>query len=379
MKTHRAVLLGWGILVAAGGLLEVGCGDAGETTMGRRRTSSSSSSGGSGEETDGGAGSQTGDTNVQNVPANAGLPCDIAKLLETKCMACHGETPTPGAQSSLVTIGDLLAPAKSDPTKNEATVSLARMKSTASPMPPTAYSNPVTPDELKSFEAWMAASYQGSCADKTSSSGGNNTPPANLTCTSCHGDPTRAAVTGADPQLIAAPPRNTKGETATTAKGVGAHQAHLTKGSMSKLIACTECHVVPTSTSHSNGVVGLTFGTLAKTGNKTPAFDGTSCSASYCHGNFVGGNTAAQPAWTTGAAMTCTSCHDAPPATGDHKRGAHQFACSNCHGNGFTATTVDKALHINGVKNVGGAGSKINTYNAATRACSPSCHGTETW
>lgn len=352
------------VLLTVGGIA-LGCATNMDSSSSLRRRSNTAAS--DPEATD--------PTKNVDVPAGAGLSCDVAQLLETKCLACHGETPTPAAQSSLVTMADLLAPSKSDGSKNEATVSLERMKDSASPMPPTSYQSPVTAAEIAAFEAWIKGDYQGSCGETSTST---NQPPANLTCTSCHGDATRAAVTGADPQLMAAPPKNTKGDASATAKGVGAHQAHLTKGSMSNLVACNECHVVPTSTSHSNGVVGLTFGTLAKTGNKTPAWNGTACSASYCHGNFTGGNTAAAPAWTAGA-MTCTSCHDAPPATGDHRRGAHNFACSKCHGNGYTSTTVNKATHINGVKNVGGAGSNINNFNAATGSCTPTCHGTKTW
>lgn len=204
------------------------------------------------------------------------------------------------------------------------------------------------------------------------SDGGTTPPPTSLTCTSCHGDATRVGIAGADANVKVAPPK------AATTRAVGAHQAHLNKGTFGKPIACSECHVLPTATNHSNGTVEMTFGTLAKTGGKTPAWNGTSCSASYCHGNFTGGNVAAAPAWT-GGAMTCTSCHGAPPNTGDHQRGAHQFACSNCHGTGYSSTTVNKATHLNGVKNAGGAGSSINNYNPATRACSPTCHGTETW
>lgn len=206
-------------------------------------------------------------------------------------------------------------------------------------------------------------------------------PPQTLTCTSCHGDANRTAIAGADPNLKSAPPVGTKGETAATARAVGAHQAHVNKADFrANPLACNECHVVPTSTNHSNGVVDLSFGTLAKTGNVTPTWSGTAltCTGSYCHGNFAGGNTAAAPSWT-GGAMTCTSCHGGPPATGDHRRSQHVgLPCSNCHGTGYSSTTVNKALHMNGVKNAGGAGSMI-TYNAATRSCSPQCHGTETW
>lgn len=210
--------------------------------------------------------------------------------------------------------------------------------------------------------------------------GGPGTPQSSQTCTSCHGDDARTAVAGADPNVKVAPPRNGKGETGATARGVGAHQAHVNKASalMASPLACAQCHVVPTSTSHSNGKTDVTFGALAKTGGVNPAWSATGCAATYCHGNFPGGATAAVPAWT-GAAMTCTSCHEAPPQTGDHRRGDHNVPCSDCHGTGFTATTVNKALHLNGAKNAGGPGSKITTWNAANRSCTPTCHGTETW
>ncbi len=204
-------------------------------------------------------------------------------------------------------------------------------------------------------------------------------PTSSSTCTSCHGDANRTAITGADANVRSAPPRGTKGETAATTRAVGAHQAHVNTADMRAApIACNECHVVPTSTSHSNGTVDMAFGTLAKTGNVTPAWNGTTCTASYCHGNFPGGNGAAAPNWTTDT-VTCTSCHGAPPATGDHQRGQHQFACSGCHGTGYSANAVNKTLHINGVKNAGGAGSSITTWNPATKSCTPTCHGTETW
>jgi predicted CxxxxCH...CXXCH cytochrome family protein len=198
-------------------------------------------------------------------------------------------------------------------------------------------------------------------------------------CTSCHGDANRTPVAGADANVKAAPPVGTRGETATSTRAVGAHQAHLNKstGSIANPTACSECHLVPSSTGHSDGVATVTFGTLAKTGGKAPTWSGTTCSASYCHGNFTGGATAAAPSWT-GGAMTCTSCHGNPPSSGQHGRSQHQVVCSTCHGTGYSSTAVNKSLHVNGAKNAGGAGSSI-TWNAATRSCAPSCHGSETW
>lgn len=204
-------------------------------------------------------------------------------------------------------------------------------------------------------------------------------PTSSQSCTSCHGEANRAAVAGADPNVAAAPPRGAKGQTATSDRAVGAHQAHVNAADiLAKPIACTECHVVPTSTGHSNGRVDIAFGTLARTGGAAPAWTGATCTNTYCHGAFPGGTTAAAPTWT-GGAMTCESCHGAPPNTGDHRRERHNVACSECHGTGYTSTTVNVALHLNGAKNAGGAGSKITTWDPTNRSCTPTCHGQETW
>jgi len=202
---------------------------------------------------------------------------------------------------------------------------------------------------------------------------------ANLTCTSCHGDSTKTA-TQASP-LYAAPPVGTKGETAITTRAVGAHQRHLVASTLTSGVACTECHAVPASTTHSTGTVEMSWGTLARTGNVTPSWNGTSCSASYCHGNFTGGNKSYAANWTAPAANSCGTCHPAAPSTGQHSRSNHVAAgCGACH-SGYTATAINVSIHLNGTKNVGGAGTKVGTW--ASPSCTPNdanaCHGTETW
>ncbi|HEY8076651.1 MAG TPA: CxxxxCH/CxxCH domain-containing protein [Labilithrix sp.] len=196
--------------------------------------------------------------------------------------------------------------------------------------------------------------------------GVTDTTTLNLTCTSCHGDNTRAALAGADPELQSAPPKGTHAETLTSTLAVGAHVAHLNKGTFSNPIACNECHAVPISVNHSNGVVDMAFGTLAKTGGVTPAWNvgATTCTASYCHGNFKGGSTTAAPNWEVAGTLACNSCHALPPATPEHSNPA--LACSTCHGAGYDAVaqTVNKQTHINGIIEV----------NSASMTCS-SCHG----
>jgi len=81
-----------------------------------------------------------------------GLPCDVQAVLEDRCLACHsGSSPPP-----LLTYGDLMAKSKLDPTKTLAQLSLERMKSTTSPMPPPPAVAPDA-DEIKTFSDWVAA------------------------------------------------------------------------------------------------------------------------------------------------------------------------------------------------------------------------------
>jgi predicted CxxxxCH...CXXCH cytochrome family protein len=172
-------------------------------------------------------------------------------------------------------------------------------------------------------------------------------------CTSCHGDASRAS-------NQAAPPVGTRGETATTTRAVGAHQKHLAGGSIGKPVACAECHAVPTSTSHSNGTVNLTWGALASASGATPSFSGTSLTcANYCHGQtLAAGGSKTTPLWTgTSAEAACGTCHRSPPPA-PHTTST---ACGSCHP-GYTATTVNLATHIDGHLDV------------AAQSCT-SCHG----
>ena len=195
------------------------------------------------------------------------------------------------------------------------------------------------------------------------------------TCTSCHGSGS----------LNNAPPPDTSGNTATTFRGVGAHQAHMTT-TISANVSCVECHVVPsqiTDPGHNDTALPaeVIFGTLAKTGNLNPAWNGTTCANVYCHGKFVGGLNV-NPVWTTvnGTQAACGTCHARPPSTGKHRIGDHNgLSCSSCHGSNYSNSSVRIADHINGVKDVGGPGSQIQTWNATNKTCDPTCHGFKSW
>jgi predicted CxxxxCH...CXXCH cytochrome family protein len=159
-----------------------------------------------------------------------------------------------------------------------------------------------------------------------------------LTCTTCHGDPQRGATT-LNPQLAAAPPLDTVGNSVTTSPGVGAHQAHLNDGSLRGALACTECHAVPTSiVTHPTGTLNLTWGTLATTGGAVPTYAGGTCSTTYCHGATLNaGGTNQAPRWTGGSGeVACGTCHGAPPPSPHPVVTGGLSACNGCH-----SATVD--------------------------------------
>jgi predicted CxxxxCH...CXXCH cytochrome family protein len=185
----------------------------------------------------------------------------------------------------------------------------------------------------------------------------NGVVDVNSACNSCHGNATNNA-----------PPRDTTGNTVTTARGVGAHQPHLgTASTWHRDVLCADCHVVPTHV-EDPGHLGplpadLTWGPLAGAFGVTPAWSGTSCTV-YCHGASMGG---AQPTWTRvdGTQKACgTACHTTPPPA-PHPPAASLSACVTCHSTmnssgGFSAPQ----RHIDGVLDVS------STCN--------SCHGSAT-
>ena len=122
-----------------------------------------------------GAGSSSGGGSASVPAAASGLPCDLATYLAQNCLSCHGATPIPSALASLVTASDLKATSKEDPTKNEAELSLARMKNAASPMPPGA---PPAAASVAILENWINAGYPvGSCGSGVGDGGAVAQPP----------------------------------------------------------------------------------------------------------------------------------------------------------------------------------------------------------
>ncbi|WP_242343295.1 CxxxxCH/CxxCH domain c-type cytochrome [Anaeromyxobacter terrae] len=176
-----------------------------------------------------------------------------------------------------------------------------------------------------------------------------NVDVAGLTCSACHGSTDNPA-----------PPVGTRQETATTTRAVGAHQAHVRAGALRNALECRDCHVVPTETIHSNGVVDLAWGRLATSDGAVPGFDPDALTCTnYCHGQTLdAGGSLTAPRWTTvdGTQAACGTCHGAPPPA-PHPASS-PTGCARCHPDTVTDQgTIDLAggRHIDGKLDVSGA------------------------
>lgn len=184
------------------------------------------------------------------------------------------------------------------------------------------------------------------------------------TCNSCHGS-----------EANAAPPVDLAGNTDTTVRTVGAHQAHLKAAELAAALTCADCHPVPSeldAPGHLDGTTQIVFGAAAKADGATPTWDASAetCAGSYCHGATLDGGSLAAPKWTKvdGTQDACGACHGLGPATlrtgGAHPAGVD---CAACHDTvGADGKIAKPAQHIDGVVQVSSAG-----------ACN-SCHGNDT-
>ncbi|HET8724418.1 MAG TPA: CxxxxCH/CxxCH domain-containing protein [Anaeromyxobacteraceae bacterium] len=232
---------------------------------------------------------------------------------------------------------------------------------------------------------------------------GNVTPtynPTTLSCsaTYCHGNFTNGNAS-ALPTWTGAPVTCTSCHAMPTTS-TGRHSTHMSKAESN----CGNCHNgIATGTGNPSTNATITGPTLHVNGTKNVALGGTygssvtltgtfnpttqNCSATYCHGNFTGGNGATNvtPAWTTTATLACNACHLMPNNTTTGRHGTHSgssFSCADCH-NGIAtstgtsnATIVGPSLHVNGVKNVIIApGNAITVGSSNGRVtCSGNCH-----
>ena len=209
-------------------------------------------------------------------------------------------------------------------------------------------------------------------------------------CTQCHGTNFRGGSSGKDCNTCHTggvtdcklchgsvanntiwPPKALNGQTAVSYIGVGVHDIHMTRDSTrrnSARVRCVACHRSLSSYADTNhignnpdNIAEVKFDSLSitKTGTivPSPVWNRTNktCSGTYCHGNFKGGNTTAAPVWTTAGTLNCGTCHGNPTTANPLPPLPHpQYSsCWWCHAPVINdqMKIINKSLHINGVVN----------------------------
>ncbi|MDP1678069.1 MAG: CxxxxCH/CxxCH domain-containing protein, partial [Bacteroidota bacterium] len=157
---------------------------------------------------------------------------------------------------------------------------------------------------LQSCQSCHGTAYDGGGVAVKSCNTCHNKPSGPENCTTCHGS------------TNAAPPKDLADNVLPTFRGVGAHQKHLLGGVLNLGIACNECHKVPTVFS-SQGHIDATSYAEVKfdsasvffTANASYNATNISCTNTYCHGNFNGGNNLSVT-WndTSSTVAACGTC-----------------------------------------------------------------------
>ncbi|HXI55868.1 MAG TPA: hypothetical protein VNO55_07400 [Polyangia bacterium] len=129
--------------------------------------------GGAGNSVDAGGGTGTGGATVTSDCTTGIVPADVQALIVNRCIACHGNPPAQDVPASLTSFAELTARSKSDPTKTNAQLALARLQDNTKPMPPAPLSR-ATAAEIAALQKWVSAGTpKGTCADGGVPDGGS--------------------------------------------------------------------------------------------------------------------------------------------------------------------------------------------------------------
>lgn len=186
-------------------------------------------------------------------------------------------------------------------------------------------------------------------------------------CNTCHGD--------FEFKTSIAPPQDLSDNTEITSPGVGAHQVHLIGTASAKAVSCYECHkhldgYDDPAHIDGDGRSELVWGELATlvtnasvTQNYnsnlpiyTPSpeydFNNYTCSNTYCHGYFKGGNLDNAPSFTEGSnGAKCGSCHGNPDTGSSLPPSPHPQVtqCQFCHAEvAVSDSIIAPEYHVNG-------------------------------
>jgi len=198
-----------GVCVRGAGGANSSGGGTGGATGGGSAGGGAGGSGGSG--TGGGSGSS----------AFPGLGCDVAAVLASKCVTCHGSPLAGGAPYPLLTRDDLVRASPIDATQTLAQRSVTRMRATVSPMPPLSNPPAATPQDIAAFEAWIS---RGTPVETCGAPPDAGTPPPN------------------DGGAIIPPPGDGGVAPTTCTSGVYWLLGDLGSGYMNPGKACRSCH-----------------------------------------------------------------------------------------------------------------------------------------
>ena len=133
-------------------------------------------------------------------------------------------------------------------------------------------------------------------------------------------------------------------EACGTCHGEGEDPRPVTAAHGSHADYCATCHPLPEAVEavgHLDGSVALAFSGLATAAGATPAWNGTGCDGTYCHGSGA-------PGWEDQGPLGCDACHAEPPSSHDRfARVAGPDRCVDCHPD----ATGDR--HLDGIVDVG--------------------------
>ena len=177
-------------------------------------------------------------------------------------------------------------------------------------------------------------------------------------CNSCHGGTawqTNCTFCHGTPGGLAPAARGHAGQTARSQVSVGAHAKHLSLTlTTASAVTCDTCHParsnVVTDTAHMNGrPAEVVFTGVAAQGTAstfTRTSDTAATCATYCHGRFSGGATSAAPSWVSTAARPAPLATGNAPSTGKHALHVSFYACSVCHGEGYSSTVASTGTAV---------------------------------
>jgi len=92
-----------------------------------------------------------------------GVPCDVAQLIQTRCIRCHNDRPLSASSLPLMTYANWVASSPRDGYATVGELAISRINDDTKPMPPAPEPR-LTPSETQTLSDWVSAGMpQGEC------------------------------------------------------------------------------------------------------------------------------------------------------------------------------------------------------------------------